>query len=101
MRHITITRSQDNLTKQEWSFWYYDTYHALVLTDYILENRPTARHKFRTVEAWTTYRDNRRDFQGIKRLDDVPLPLDVSAEALDIFTGDLRVVKTFEEAKAQ
>jgi hypothetical protein len=100
MKSIRITRSQDNLARQEWSFWYHDTYHALILTDYILENRPTHRHKFRTVEAWSTYRDSRRDWQGIKRLDDVPLPLDVSAEALNIFTSGLRVVKSFEEARA-
>jgi hypothetical protein len=95
MRHIEIVRKQGNLTQEQWQFFYNDSRHVLVLINYQSLNRPTTRHKFRTVEHWDAYRDRRHNYDG-EKLEDVPLPDDVTAEALQVFTTSLRVVKGFE-----
>jgi hypothetical protein len=100
MRDIQIIRDQGTLDKREWAFYYYADYHTLILVYYFHYSRATTRHKFKTVEWWSTYGDNRDRgrFEG-KRLDAVPLPDDVVSEARQEFISSLRVTKSFEEVR--
>lgn len=100
MRDIKILRNQDTLNKQQWQFYYYDDYHTLVLVYYFHYSRFTVQRKFKIVEWWSTYGDNRDSgrFEG-KRLDTVPLPDDVVDEARQEFISSLKVTASFEEVR--
>lgn len=100
MAYITIERKQDDLNMEQWQFLYIDSYHAIVLVNYQNLNRPTTRHKFKAVEHWDAYKDRRHNYDGAK-IESVPLPDDVKAEALQEYMASLRVTKGFEEARGK
>lgn len=77
----------DLFTQQRWVFWVTcDRSYAGVMVfieEYYEEERPSRRHKFRPVRGYRRI-DQRYmgQFEGID-VDDVPLPDDVEAEAME------------------
>lgn len=94
MNAVTIRREPNPLTEWTWRFWYYDRRHALVLDYYCTAERPSKRHKFRVTESYSRIDNRRHNLQE----SDVVLPADVIAEAKQIFTDPLRVLR-WSEAK--
>lgn len=84
MRFISVERVNNELEREMFNFWYNDSHHTLVLSNWTKEARATTRHKFKVVESWAAY--NRR----IKS----PAPTisaSVKTEALRLFTETLTV----------
>lgn len=75
-----------NTRRTVWVFWLTGVY--LVLHEYRHEERPTPRHKWRATEVNVT----RRLSPGMT-LDDVPMPKDVQAEAMQRVFDSLKVVR--------
>ena len=88
--NITIEReAPDKLSKSVWAFWLSDRL-ILWLDGYRELSRPTRRHNYNAV---TTYsRLDSRD-RTIKTPDDIPIPPDVEAEAIQQVVDQLKVAK--------
>lgn len=76
--HIHVTRQDSPTSQQEWRFYFLDRDATLYLDTYILSERPTTRHKFK----WAKYYNRTDGRSNTIKLPDVPLPDDVSAEAM-------------------
>lgn len=85
-----VVRKRDDLTEEEWSFSVINE--QIVLNYYCYLERPTKRHKHRVVRYYD--RLNHRD--RTVKVDDVPFPDDVAAEALAEIRARFRVVKDFQ-----
>lgn len=86
MKHVEVIRESDSRLKRDvWRFWYLDSAHALRISEFSQQARPSTRHKFRSHVSWSRY-DKRRN-----TLENPPLPEDVRAEAIEKFTADLVV----------
>lgn len=86
IEHVTVERTNGDLVKWEWRFWYDN--HVLWLDYYATLERPSRRHKFKVTEYYT--RINKRD-TSITLASDVVLPADVKAEAVEKFCKDITV----------
>ena len=89
---VAFTVDISPLRRERWIFWFNEREHALVLDDYAVEERPSLRHKFRTVASYERLRGHRHsgmtsDIQET----DVPLTPAVAQRALDDFTSHLRI----------
>jgi len=71
-----------------WDFMYFDDEHALVVDHFIVEERATLRHKFKTTENY-----DRMPRGGSIREEDVPLTEEVRARAIHEFCANLRVTR--------
>lgn len=91
MVHIDVVRTKDNLNQECWQFLYIEGRHALVMTQYLKQERETPRHKFKTTEAWDAYKDRRRDYDRDVVMIEAPLPDDVQDEAVSKFTDSLKI----------
>lgn len=93
MNRITVTRDPNPLVRWEWTFWYDDSRHALILDWYATLERPSKRHKFTITETYkrTMARDSR-----LKESDVLMCP-DVIAEAQKQFCDSLRVMRWSEK----
>ncbi len=89
MADLTIRKETGPLRAEVWKFWFYKDALCLVLQGYQIEERASARHKWR-INGWFD-RTNQRD-SSIKEKD-APLPDDVKAAALQRLIQRLRVVK--------
>jgi hypothetical protein len=88
MTGINVEReTPDKLSRQVWYFWYDDRTHVLRCSSYIKSERPSSRHKFKSVAQWTQHR--RDDFYGFGL--NPPLPPDVQHEAVEKFRAELVV----------
>lgn len=86
MKHVEIQRETgDRLKRDVWRFFYLDSAHALRLSSFENQHRPTTRHKYRAVNVWDRYRQRRNTVEN------PPIPEDVSNEAVYRFTVDLVV----------
>lgn len=89
MNVVIEISSDDGLSEDRWTFYYYDTNHTLFLDTYAKFERPTLRHKFKMPRD----RYNRLDSRGSLKLDEVPYPPEVEGLARDQFVGKLRIKK--------
>lgn len=98
MRFVEVTReSHERLAQEYWRFWYDERLHALVLDEYASRQRPTLRHKFRTVAGYA--RLGRRKDEDVVGYVSPDIPEDVAQEAHDQFSKTLRVVRDREEVR--
>ena len=80
------------LRRERWVFWFNERDHALVLDGYLVDERASLRHKFRTVASYERLRGQRHSgMESDIREVDVPLTSTIAQRALDDFTRDLRV----------
>lgn len=92
MTHIEVVREKDALNQERWQFLYIDGRHALVMIQYLKQERETTRHKFKAIEAWDAYKDRRREYdRDVVELDNFPSPEDVRAEAKQKFMDSLEI----------
>lgn len=93
MQRITVTRNPNALTRWQWTFWYDERRHRLVLDAYVELQRESNRHGFKVTQRYK--RVMPRDVT-IKNEADVVLYADVSAEAVRQFCASLTVGKVNE-----
>ena len=90
MMYMQVVRpSDDGMRQQVWSFWYYDSRHAIVLDGYRMESRDSKRKKFVVNSLYSRLRSRDATIEE----DAVPLPNDVVSEAIGKFTESLRVAR--------
>jgi hypothetical protein len=86
--NLTVIRdSEDGLARQRWDFWHDGREHALLVTRYMVGDRPSRRHGFR--DRYYSRLDNRHP--GRIEHADVPMPDDVVAEVKAAFLAALTV----------
>jgi hypothetical protein len=89
---IAFTVDISPLRRDQWRFWFNEHAHAIVLDEYVVEERPSLRHKFREVGSYERLRGQRHSGTASDiREGDVPLTPIIAQRALDEFTRDLRV----------
>jgi hypothetical protein len=88
--HITVKReAPDGLSQIVWVFWLFVEFSATAQVrpnEYREEERPTKRHKFRTVRAWNRISWNRHDGTKTKWIDP---PEDVREEVIRIIVSKI------------
>jgi hypothetical protein len=90
MRTIRVIRiSDDGLSEQRWSFWFYDAMSCLYVDLYGSYSRPTKRRKF-ACDQFYTRTDQRNNTITV---DQVPLPDDVAEEAKAAIVNQITVKK--------
>lgn len=89
MQHIRIEETVNDLTHQEWVFWFDDNRCQLVLNEYILWHRETKRHKYVVAEKF----DRLTDRRSTRKIDDVPFPQDLADRAKQALLDKLTVLK--------
>ncbi len=83
---VEVTRTVDN-SQQIWRFWFNDRNCRLQLNSYLQCSRATTRHKWRVDAAWR-WTDKRAATIATA---DVPLPMDVTDEAMRQFVAGITV----------
>lgn len=92
---IEVIREQDELNRIVWKFWPNSEIRKvdIILDEYSIQNRPTKRHKWRTVSTYE--RTNRKSWHPKYQLlgiDDVPvLPSDVAEEVMTSFMATVKI----------
>lgn len=77
MYNVTVVRGGD-LQQTIWRFWFNDSRMQLALDAYAVQERPSKRHKWQSVQEWSRYKQDR---QVLKR-NAIEIPDDVGTEAL-------------------
>jgi hypothetical protein len=85
VKQIEVLIAHGELAQEWWRFWYNDRVHALVLSRWTRESRPTTRHKFRIESEWDSHQSRR---SAVER---PTIPPDVCDRALKWFRDDLTV----------
>jgi hypothetical protein len=91
---VQVVRSTSALDRQIWEFIFIDSFSALVLDSYKLENRPSKRHKnYSRVKSYSRLPHNMSFGHSTIQESEVPWPEDVQAEALATLISQFRVVR--------
>jgi hypothetical protein len=90
LQPIEVILTEDKLNKRVWSFTYIDGDHVLVLTEFTVQSRKSARHAWRITKRY--HRLRRLTADVVLELKDVPVTDWVRSTATDLFMQSLRVV---------
>jgi hypothetical protein len=90
---IDITRQSDDLHSEMWTFTYFDREHALVLDRYDAMERPSKRHKPRTIRYYDRMSHRSWSTSDAMDLAAVPIPKDVIEEVRQKFMDSLKVTR--------
>lgn len=83
--HVSFSHlSDDGLSQVEWSFWRYGS--KLLVDRYEVQERPSTRHKFKTVRKWVRLGNAR---ENSIRKEDVPLTDDIRKEAVEAYAAQM------------
>ena len=84
MSTVTVIREHpDRLCRQTWRFFYDERSHGLRPSNYVMESRPSVRHKYRIDDQWNSH--------GRGMTANPSLPADVQAEAIQNFIVGLGI----------
>lgn len=92
---VSITRtSEDGLGQVQWQFLRLNS--QLIVNSYSELERPSLRHKFKSVRVWTRMGSIR---ESSIRKEDIPLTADIKKEAIEAFLAQAaaELVVTFQE----
>ena len=92
---VSFTTVDDKLRRVSWRFWLYQN--CLVLDEYLVEERASAKHKFKTVKVYDRRPVGRRSylaapFDARLKEEEVPLTDEVRARALREMVNQIKVV---------
>jgi hypothetical protein len=95
MTFIDVERQSDKLNRELWQFTMVPRVSnvKLVLENYLIQSRPTTRHKWQTskIYSWRSRHSSYRP--DYLQLEEVPFPEDVQREALARFMERVTVIK--------
>ena len=89
MSNIEVSRIENDLRHETWTFWFDDSRGWLILNEYRKWERTTKRHKHITV-AFFHRIDGRNNTVSI---DQVPWSDDIASQALHEFMKRIRILK--------
>ncbi len=87
--HIEVVRSEGDLTRYVWSFWFCERNMTLYLDHFKEEYRETLRHKFRAITAYDRIDARSNSIQ----MEQISLPPSVMDEAKQKFVDQIVVKK--------
>lgn len=84
--------ADDKLSREQWSFWFYERPHAIVVNAYYVESRPTKKHGYKVTKRYTRQNARTSDPGTTIKEEDIPLTDAIKHRALVEYVKGLRVV---------
>lgn len=92
---IELNYKTDELTQEQYVFWFDDSRKTLWLDQYEIQTRETKRHKFRTVKQYKRL-SSRSDYINVKK-EEVPLSDQIKKNAIDKLISEIKVDYWFND----